>query len=69
MHYRRLNDEVMKAGLNAANSLKPGIDSLLNASVGSMLYPTLKIDHPCLSVLAARISTCRRQCKNALPMR
>ncbi|MDG1643324.1 alpha/beta hydrolase [Klebsiella huaxiensis] len=41
-----LNDEVMKAGLNAGNSLKPGIDSLLSASVGSMLYPTLKIDHP-----------------------
>ncbi|STV90217.1 exported lipase [Klebsiella michiganensis] len=41
-----LNDEVMKAGLNAANALKPGVDSLLNASVGAMLYPTLKIDHP-----------------------
>jgi len=36
----------MKAGLNAGNSLKPGIDSLLSASVGTMLYPTLKIDHP-----------------------
>lgn len=41
-----LNDEVMKAGLNAANSLKPGVDSLLTASVDTMLYPTLKIDHP-----------------------
>ncbi|QGN38073.1 alpha/beta fold hydrolase [Klebsiella oxytoca] len=41
-----LNDEVMKAGLNAANSLKPGVDSLLNASVDTMLYPTLKVDHP-----------------------
>ncbi|HIH5534586.1 TPA: alpha/beta hydrolase family protein [Klebsiella oxytoca] len=41
-----LNDEVMKAGLNAANALKPGVDSLLNASVETMLYPTLKIDHP-----------------------
>ncbi len=42
----QLNDEVMKASLNAANSLKPGIDSLLNASVDKMLYPNLKINHP-----------------------
>lgn len=41
-----LNDEVMKAGLNAANALKPGVDSLLNASTGTMLYPTLNIAHP-----------------------
>lgn len=41
-----LNDEVMMAGLNAGNSLKPGVDSLLSASIDTMLYPTLKIDHP-----------------------
>lgn len=36
----------MKAGLNSANSLKPGVESLLNTSVGTMIYPTLKINHP-----------------------
>ncbi|EMB9958158.1 MULTISPECIES: alpha/beta hydrolase [Enterobacteriaceae] len=41
-----LNDKVMKAGLNSANSLKPGVESLLNTSVGTMIYPTLKINHP-----------------------
>ncbi|HFO0272472.1 TPA: lipase family protein [Enterobacter asburiae] len=42
----QLNDEVMKSGLNPGNSLKPGIESLLKASVGTIIYPTLKIDHP-----------------------
>jgi Secretory lipase. len=38
--------ETMNAKLNAANTLKPEIESLLSSSIGTMLYPTLKINHP-----------------------
>ena len=36
----------MDAKLNAANTLKPAVETLLSSSIGSMLYPTLKISHP-----------------------
>lgn len=41
-----LTQQTMEANLNAANTLKPAVESLLSSSIGSMLYPTLKISHP-----------------------
>jgi acetyl esterase/lipase len=41
-----LTEKVMKEKLNATNSLKPGIQSLLEASTEAMHYPTLSIDSP-----------------------
>lgn len=41
-----LTQQTMKAKLNAANTLKSEVESLLSSSIGSMLYPTLKISHP-----------------------
>ena len=36
----------MQAGLNAANTLKPAIESLLSNGINTMLYPTMHIQHP-----------------------
>ena len=36
----------MQAGLNAGNTLKPAIESLLSAGINTMLYPTMHIQHP-----------------------
>lgn len=41
-----LTQQTMEANLNAATTLKPAVESLLSSSIGSMLYPTLKISHP-----------------------
>lgn len=41
-----LTEEVMKLKLNAANSLKPAIQSLLESSTDVLRYPTLRINHP-----------------------
>ncbi|SNY70298.1 alpha/beta fold hydrolase [Enterobacter sp. CC120223-11] len=41
-----LTELVMKDKLTMENSLKPGIQDLLNASVSSLSYPTLHIKHP-----------------------
>lgn len=41
-----LSDATMQAGLNAANTLKPGIESLLSTQVSTLRYPTLKLSHP-----------------------
>ncbi len=41
-----LTEKVMKEKLNAANSLKPGIQALLEASSEAMRYPTLTINSP-----------------------
>lgn len=41
-----LTEKTLKAGLNAGNTLKPAIESLLNSGVKTMLYPTMKIKHP-----------------------
>ncbi|MFU0444681.1 alpha/beta hydrolase [Pseudocitrobacter faecalis] len=41
-----LTQQTMDAKLNAANTLKPAVETLLSSSIGSMLYPTLKISHP-----------------------
>ncbi|MDE4730360.1 alpha/beta hydrolase family protein [Klebsiella pneumoniae] len=42
----QLNHQVMKFGLNSANSIKPSIQSLLDSSLETMAYPTLKVNHP-----------------------
>lgn len=41
-----LTEATIKAGLNAENTLKPNIESLLNARVHTLRYPTLKLTHP-----------------------
>ena len=41
-----LTQQVMEEKLTMTNSLKPGIQQLLNASVSSLAYPTLHINHP-----------------------
>lgn len=41
-----LTEQVMEQGLNAGNSLKPAVESLLETSIDAMIYPTLRIDHP-----------------------
>ncbi|MEO3988654.1 alpha/beta hydrolase [Pseudocitrobacter cyperus] len=41
-----LTENTMAAKLNAANTLKPAIETLLSESIGSMTYPTMKISHP-----------------------
>nr|WP_278987812.1 lipase family protein [Plesiomonas shigelloides] len=42
----KLNNQVMHAGININNALKPEINSLLNSSLDRIIYPTLKIEHP-----------------------
>ncbi len=41
-----LTEEVMKQKLNAANSLKPAIQSVLESTTDVLRYPTLHIQHP-----------------------
>lgn len=41
-----LTESVMKDKLTMENSLRPGIQALLNASVSSLSYPTLHLKHP-----------------------
>ena len=41
-----LTEKTMQAGLNAGNTLKPAIESLLSAGINTMLYPTMHIQHP-----------------------
>lgn len=41
-----LTQKVMEKGLTMSNSLKPGIQKILNAAVPELAYPTLKVDHP-----------------------
>lgn len=41
-----LTEQVMQQELNAGNSLKPAVESLLDTSIDAMLYPTLRINHP-----------------------
>lgn len=41
-----LTEKVMQQELNAGNSLKPAIESLLDTSIDTMLYPTLRLNHP-----------------------
>lgn len=42
----QLSELTQNQKLNMANSLKPAIQKLLNLQIGSMLYPTLYIEHP-----------------------
>lgn len=41
-----LTQKTMQAGLNASNTLKPAIESVLSNGINTMLYPTLNISHP-----------------------
>ncbi|BEM51256.1 triacylglycerol lipase (plasmid) [Serratia marcescens] len=42
----QLSELTQNQKLNMTNSLKPAIHKLLNLQIGSMLYPTLYIEHP-----------------------
>lgn len=46
MCIKPLTEATTQAGLNAGNTLKPDIESLLSAQVHSLSYPTLKLSHP-----------------------
>ena len=41
-----LTQKTMQAGLNAGNTLKPAIETLLSNGINTMLYPTMRIQHP-----------------------
>nr|WP_230857961.1 MULTISPECIES: alpha/beta fold hydrolase [Yersinia] len=41
-----LTEQVNRYSLNAANTLKPAIQTLLDTQIETMLYPTLHIEHP-----------------------
>ncbi|MBJ9260678.1 alpha/beta hydrolase [Citrobacter amalonaticus] len=41
-----LSEATLQAGLNAENTLKPGIESLFRTQIITLRYPTLKLLHP-----------------------